>query len=307
MNQEQKWITTGNLIGGLFTFLLCTTGLALAGVFIAKLAANHSQVAPTDFLLLALGLTILVIGYKCNFEKFIFTSGGLQRINILFCRLGLVLSGLIIAIKLFAGKTSSYTKSLEEGGIVEWSSFILLLSSAYILFWCANQIHTRISKAVYYALAAFSFVIGMEEMSWGQILFGWETPSSLSIINAQKETNLHNLSFIHGQADLLYGCILLAIIILSVSRDKLAGSMRWESCAELVRLLAPPKQLLVFFIPACILILCLYLDLHEHTNGFIFKGEEEIAEMFGAFGLLGYSTSKASQFANSSRDSSLNF
>ena len=72
MNQEQKWITTGNLIGGLFTFLLCTTGLALAGVFIAKLAANHSQVALTDFLLLALGLTILVIGYKCNFEKFIF-------------------------------------------------------------------------------------------------------------------------------------------------------------------------------------------------------------------------------------------
>ena len=98
MNQERKWITTGNLIGGLFTFLLCTTGLALAGVFMAKLAANHSQVALTDFLLLALGLTILVIGYKCNFEKFIFTSGGLQRINILFCRLGLILSGFIIAI-----------------------------------------------------------------------------------------------------------------------------------------------------------------------------------------------------------------
>ena len=144
----------------------------------------------------------------------------------------------------------------------------------------ANRIHTRVLKTVYFALSAFSFVIGMEEMSWGQILFRWETPSECPN-NAQKETNLHNLSYIHGQADLLYGCILLAIIILSVSRDKLAGSMRWKPCAELVRMLAPPKQLLVFFIPACILILCLYLDLHEHTNGCTIKGEVEIAEIWG--------------------------
>ena len=307
MNQEQKQIVTGNLVGGLFTFLMCATGLALAGVFAVKLASTHSQVALTDFLLLALGVASLVIGNNCNFEKFIFTSGGLHRVNILFCRIGFILSGLIIAIKLFAGRTSSYIKSLEEGGIVEWSSFILLLSSAYILFWCANRIHTRALKTVYFALSAFSFVIGMEEMSWGQILFRWETPSTMSLINAQKETNLHNLSFIHGQADLFYGCILLAIIIFSVSGDKLAASMRGKPCAELVKMLAPPKQLLVFFIPACILILCLYLDLHEHTNGFTFKGEEEIAEMLGAFGLLGYSTSKASQFANSGRKSSLNF
>ncbi len=38
------------------------------------------------------------------------------------------------------------------------------------------------------------FMIG-EEISWGQRLFGWETPESYASINKQEETNLHN---IHG-------------------------------------------------------------------------------------------------------------
>ena len=44
--------------------------------------------------------------------------------------------------------------------------------------------------------------------------------------------------------------------------------------SDLIEKLAPPKSLLVFFLPACILVLCLYLDIHEHTNVFTFKGEE---------------------------------
>lgn len=33
-----------------------------------------------------------------------------------------------------------------------------------------------------------------EEISWGQHIFGWETPAGWAEINAQAETNLHNLS-----------------------------------------------------------------------------------------------------------------
>ena len=42
--------------------------------------------------------------------------------------------------------------------------------------------------------AGIIFMIG-EEISWGQRLFGWETPESYAAINKQEETNLHN---IHG-------------------------------------------------------------------------------------------------------------
>ena len=111
------------------------------------------------------------------------------------------------------------------------------------------------------------------------------------------QTNLHNIEFIHGHADLFYGCTLAVIIAFSLLAKKNASSIGEGSMSELIEKLAPPKSLLVFFLPACILVLCLYLDIHEHTNGFTFKGEEELAEMLGAFGLLGYTTSKASQFA----------
>lgn len=297
MLQKQKRTEPEVLIGGLFTFLLCTIGLALIAVFLVKLVSNSLQVALTDFLLMALGSASLAISINCNFKQLIFSAGGVRRINIIFCRLGFFLSGLLISIKLFAGGTSSYIRSLEEGGIVEWSSFVLLLSSACILFLCASLTRDRAVRVIFCALSVCAFVIGMEEMSWGQILFRWDTPASLISINAQGETNLHNIEFIHGHADLFYGCTLAVIIAFSLLVKKNASSIGEGSMSELIEKLAPPKSLLVFFLPACILILCLYLDIHEYTNGFTFKGEEEVAEMLGAFGLLGYTTSKASQFA----------
>ncbi len=82
---------------------------------------------------------------------------------------------MLISIKLFAGGTNSYIRSLEEGGIVEWSSFVLLLSSACILFLSASLTRDRVVRVIFCALSACAFVIGMEEMSWGQILFRWDT------------------------------------------------------------------------------------------------------------------------------------
>jgi len=45
----------------------------------------------------------------------------------------------------------------------------------------------------------FLFVCGGEEISWGQRIFGWPTPSFLKDANLQRETNIHNLIFFHGQ------------------------------------------------------------------------------------------------------------
>lgn len=37
-----------------------------------------------------------------------------------------------------------------------------------------------------------------EELSWGQHLFGWQTPESFAAANKQRETNLHNLNGVGG-------------------------------------------------------------------------------------------------------------
>ncbi len=45
-------------------------------------------------------------------------------------------------------------------------------------------------------LAALMFLAFAEEISWGQRIFGWHSPDALAEINAQGETNIHNLKWL---------------------------------------------------------------------------------------------------------------
>ena len=288
-------------IGRLFSFTFCAIGLSLIGVFVAKLISSSLQVALTDYLLLSIGFAVACLGLKFSFSDYIFAEGGRKRVDVLFFKLGLALSFLLVTGKVFAGGSGSYVRSLEEGGIVEWASFLLMLASSYMFFRCSRIIRPVFLRSIYRFLSVLSFVVGMEEMSWGQMLFRWKTPGQLSLINSQGETNLHNIQLIHGHADLAYGVMLLLVIMLSLSSGRLASlnqkSLFFDSLAKL----APSRYLLVYFLPASILILCLYFDVHEYTNGFTFKGEEEVAEMLGAIGLFAYSISQTSLFWRLSR------
>lgn len=55
----------------------------------------------------------------------------------------------------------------------------------------------RTRKNIFYlGLGILFFVAFGEEISWGQRIFGWDTPDMLLEINAQGETNLHNIPII---------------------------------------------------------------------------------------------------------------
>lgn len=53
--------------------------------------------------------------------------------------------------------------------------------------------HTR-RNLFYLLLGIYFFICFGEEISWGQRIFNWETQKFLKEINAQGETNLHNIS-----------------------------------------------------------------------------------------------------------------
>ena len=53
-------------------------------------------------------------------------------------------------------------------------------------------------------LAVVCFFGFGEEISWGQRIFGIETPAGLKQANSQQETNLHNLKALSGIFDLDY-------------------------------------------------------------------------------------------------------
>lgn len=58
----------------------------------------------------------------------------------------------------------------------------------------------RTKRNVFFLLLALLFFFGGgEEISWGQRIFGWETPETFQKANLQRETNLHNLVILHRQ------------------------------------------------------------------------------------------------------------
>ena len=89
----------------------------------------------------------------------------------------------------------------EEDYFFEYLTTIVLVVSAVLIGISIMPLYRQLNinnKQKYplflLALIAFSFFfIGMEEISWGQRIIGWDTPELVAEYNYQDETNLHNL------------------------------------------------------------------------------------------------------------------
>jgi hypothetical protein len=75
-----------------------------------------------------------------------------------------------------------------------------------------------------FALGALYFA--GEEASWGQHYFGWSTPEALAAVNAQEETNIHNIHGIFDQLprNLLTLGVVVGGIVLPIARRRRAGA-----------------------------------------------------------------------------------
>lgn len=88
-----------------------------------------------------------------------------------------------------------------EDSLIEYIGAVALLagSVAFLLCFLRTRSDERYSwiKRAAFLLLAISFFFGAgEEISWGQRLFGVETPDALSEANEQDELNFHNLDFL---------------------------------------------------------------------------------------------------------------
>ena len=95
---------------------------------------------------------------------------------------------------------------VSEDHLLEWSQFFLLLIAAVFGFLAAARLIGR--RETLTAVLFLIFGIGMilaagEEISWGQRIFGWDTPDSITEINNQDETNLHNVLAVQGSLNYL--------------------------------------------------------------------------------------------------------
>ena len=103
----------------------------------------------------------------------------------------------------------------EEDNIIEWISFLFLIASFFLLIRILlfNRIWERDDPMVAIGLLLLTFLfffMAMEEISWGQRLFGLTTPEVFDS-NSQKEINVHN--FFTTEADTIYYIGLCFILV----------------------------------------------------------------------------------------------
>ena len=140
---------------------------------------------------------------------------------------------------------------IDEDHPIEWAQFfaILIASGAFALSALRARAQGRHGlAAIYLVVAVGAFVAAGEEISWGQRVLGFATPSELDTINHQGESNLHNISAIQRLFNFgemlagLYGFLLPLLWLVPSVRARVG---RW-----LDALLVPPLCLIaLFFLP----------------------------------------------------------
>lgn len=86
-----------------------------------------------------------------------------------------------------------------EDGPIEWPQFFCFLGAAIMAMGVAIK-RLRAGHPwqglLFIGFALATFVIAGEEISWGQRIFGWQTPAELAEINHQGETTVHNIRWV---------------------------------------------------------------------------------------------------------------
>ena len=142
-----------------------------------------------------------------------------------------------------------YRALVWEDGIVEWIQVLLVCGLIALGFDIRRRLaragHVWFSRLYLGAALGALFILG-EEISWGQRLFGWATPDALEEVNAQGETNLHNIRGVLAILNMVMLGIAAAAAALPIAWRIRAGD-RPRGVAE--ALLVPP----LFVVPAFLL------------------------------------------------------
>ena len=96
---------------------------------------------------------------------------------------------------------------LEENKPVELATFFIFFIGgiAGLVYSIKNRsaFESRGIYTVYLLLSIALILIALEEVAWGQWLFGFDTPEQYKLINMQGETTIHNLKGLQGNSEVL--------------------------------------------------------------------------------------------------------
>ncbi len=146
---------------------------------------QHLHIFPYSFIYLPLlGWMIFYISSFKEKDKF------KRKIRILFPII------LIIFCYLWIEHHPIFWSLVREDAILEYMQFIFYLLAgwgSFKIFWhLKNNKNKKVYARLFLLFSIALFFVSLEEISYGQRIFGWKTPNSLQEINIQNEINIHN-------------------------------------------------------------------------------------------------------------------
>ena len=156
----------------------------------------------------------------------------------------------LLNLALFHAEEEWYRANVGgEDRFLENVQFVAFAVAGVLCFVTARRVghgRQRLGAASLYAFALVFVFVAMEEISWGQRVFGIETPSFLRNLNVQGETNLHNLKSVQYKLG-----IMLAVFANTAARAWLVTPKALLAArGGLLRILVPrPICTLYFLIP----------------------------------------------------------
>jgi hypothetical protein len=106
----------------------------------------------------------------------------------------LTFGGYFACLAWFPRFTKNYLHT--EHGAIEWGTALAFLIAAYVaarLTWNTKNTAPVGCRSLYGLFAVAGLLVALEEISYGQKLFYWSSPTWFAKHNSKRETNLHNM------------------------------------------------------------------------------------------------------------------
>jgi glucan phosphoethanolaminetransferase (alkaline phosphatase superfamily) len=176
-----------------------------------------------------------------------------------------------------------YGLFVDEDRLVEWAQFFALAALVVLGFAIGlrlARLRQRTFAALFIIAAVGALFIAGEEISWGQRMLGWATPTDLADINKQGETNIHNIGNVLQFMNLVMFAVAVVAGVLPFVWRWGAGD-RERDLGQI--LLVPPLFLASSFLAAASYRLMRYALVPDAR--YVINHLGEIAEMllYGAF------------------------
>lgn len=139
------------------------------------------------------------------------------------------LLGLALVFYLYYLQPVSYVYLIAEDYWAEYGSFVAW-GMAFCFLACVLFKNHAARKPALMLLAIGVFFVALEEISWGQRIVGFGTPTLMTDYNLQGETNVHNLVRwpVHKIAGI---AVLLWVVLLPILTTQWQSLLRW--CSKL--------------------------------------------------------------------------